>query len=140
MKKIIFFIIGIAILIFIGYKYFELDKNTTFQKSLKEKNIDSTEIIVRDAVSAQLQTEAKKFFYEHNNYFISKSNNICTSIQSNFDTFKKIIDNPVECIAEVHTFTARIKTSNSKYYCADSSGFSTIDFDEKGYKAGVSCK
>ncbi len=140
MKKVIFFIIGLGILVYIGYRYFELDKNMAFQKSLDNKDINTAEVVVRDAVANQLQKEAKQFFYEHNNYFISKSNNICTSIQSHFDALQKIIANPVECVAEIHTFTARIKTAKGTYYCADSSGFSTILAEEQGYEAGVKCK
>jgi transposase len=140
MNKTVAFIIGIIILLFLGYKYFHLDKNAAFQKSIKEKDFDSAEVIIKDAVSVQLQTQARKFFYDHNNYFISQSNNICTSLQSKFDALKKIIDNPVECVAEVHTFTARIKTATDKYYCADASGFYTTALDEQGYKSGISCK
>lgn len=140
MNKPIAFIIGILILAFIGYKYFELDKNAAFQKSIQDKDINSAEVAARDAVATQLQTQAKQFFHEHNNYFISTSNNLCTSIQSKFDTLKKVIANPVECVAEVHTFTARIKTGAGKYYCADSSGFYTTTLDEAGYMEGVRCK
>ncbi len=140
MQKIIFFIIGLSILLFIGYKYFHLDQNVSFQKSLKDKDLDSAEIIARDVVKDKLQTQVRKFFYDHNSYFVSQSNNICTSMQSNFDALRKIIDNPVECFANVHTFTARIKTPTNKYYCADASGFYTTTIDEIGYKSGVSCK
>ncbi len=140
MNKTIAFVIGVLILLFIGYKYFQLDKNADFQKSIKNQDINAAEVAVKDAISNQLQTAAKKFFYEHNNYFISQSNNICTSLQSKFDVLKKIIDNPVECVANVHTFTARIKTGAGTYYCADSHGFSTTALDESGYKPGISCK
>ncbi len=140
MQKLILFIIGLSILLFMGYKYFHLDQNSAFQKSLKNKDIDSAETIARDAVSNKLQTQVRKFFYDHNTYFVSQSNNICTSMQSNFDALKKIIDNPVECVAHTHTFTARIKTPTNKYYCADSSGFYTTALDEQGYKSGISCK
>ncbi len=140
MNKTVAFIIGVLILLFIGYKYFKLDENPAFQKSVKDKDYDSAETVVKDAVSTQLQSQAKKFFYDHNNYFVSKSNNICTSLQSKFDTLHKIIDNPVECIAKVHTFTARIKTATNKYYCADGTGFYTTALDEEGYTSGVRCK
>lgn len=140
MNKTLAFIIGVIILLFIGYKYFELDKNADFQKSVKEQNTDAAEKIVQEAVSTKLQAETKKFFYEHNNYFVSKSNNVCTDLQSKFDAIKKVVKNPVECVAEVHTFTARIKTGTDKYYCADISGFHTTPRDEPGYKAGLSCK
>jgi transposase len=139
MNKVIYFIIGLGILLFIGYKYFNLDENEPFQQSLKDKDINAAEVAVRDAVSTQLQAQAKGFFYEHNNYFVSKSDNLCTALQANFDTFKKIINNPVECSAEVHSFTARIK-SGSKYYCSDTSGFHTTSLVEPGYIAGVRCK
>lgn len=140
MTKLVLFIVGLSILLFAGYKYFELDKNEAFQKSIQNKDTDSAEIIIKDVVSTQLQAQAKKFFYDHNNYFISKSNNICTSMQSKFDALKKVIDNPVECIANVHTFTARIKTPAGKYHCADSSGFYTTTLDAPGYEGGVKCK
>lgn len=140
MNKTIAFVIGIIILLFLGYKYFELDKNAAFQKSIKDKDLNSAEAVVKDAVAIQLQTQARKFFYDHNNYFISQSNNICTGLQAKFDALQKIISNPVECVAKIHTFTARIKTGAGSYYCADASGFSTTALDEKGYKAGVACK
>lgn len=140
MIKLILFIIGLGILIFAGYKYFKLDQNAEFQRSLKAKDAASAEAIIKDVVSNQLQIQAQKFFYDHNNYFISKSNNICVSMQSKFDALKKVIDNPVECVANVHTFTARIKLPSDKYYCADNKGFYTTELEELGYSPGIKCK
>ncbi len=140
MNKTVAFIIGLLILLFIGYKYFHLDQNVAFQKSVKDQDINSAQKIVEEAVSTKLQAEAKKFFYEHNNYFVSQSNNICTGLQAKFDVIKKVVTNPVECTAQVHTFTARIKSGGGNYYCADASGFHTTPIDEKGYKAGIACK
>ena len=140
MTKLITFLIAIAIVLFIGYKYFELDKNAAFQKSLKAQDVVTAESVAEKAISAQVQSQVKKYFFDHNKYYVSKSNNICINMQSKFDTVQKYLNSPVECIANIHTFTARIKTIKDTYYCADQTGFYTTALNEKGYKGGVSCR
>ncbi len=141
--KFIKFIFYILVVLAIGisiYRYFHLDQNPLFQKAIQDKSISSAQVVIRDVFAAQIKAEAKQYVYDHNGYFVSKSNNICTSIQSNLSLLDKIKSNPIECSAEAHTFTARIKTLSNTYYCIDTSGFYTTSLAELGYKAGVSCK
>ena len=140
MSKIIYFIIGLAILIFIGYKYFGLDNNKALQQSIQNKDVNTAEEIIKVEVSKKVTAEIQNYLTSHNNYFVSKTDNICKSIQSNFDGFKNIINNPVECKALTHTFTSRIKISSGNYYCVDASGIYTISASEAGFKEGVKCK
>jgi transposase len=139
MNRLIILIIGLAIIGFFGYRYFKLDQNQALQESIKKQDLQAAELAIKEAVSSQIQSQAKQYFHDHNNYFVSKSNNICTSIQANFDVIKKIADNPVECHAKVHSFTARMK-SGSSFICVDTNGFSTIALNEAGYTQGVQCK
>jgi hypothetical protein len=140
MKKLIFFIIGLVILLYLGYRYFELDKNAAFQKSIQQKDLKAAEEVVMKAVSVKLADQTKKYLAEHNTYFISASNNICLNIKSTFDNLKSG-ESKVECIAHDHTFTARIKMLKGGYYCADASGFYTLSpTDPDKYESGVKCK
>ena len=141
MYKLVILLIGLSILGYFGYHYLELDKNQALQESIKAQNLKAAEVAIKDAVATQIQNQAKQYFRDHNNYYVSTSNNICTSIRSNFDILKKIAQNPVECSAKLHSFTARIKSmTSSNYFCVDTGGFSTISLDEVGYKQGVRCK
>jgi uncharacterized protein YxeA len=138
--KFIFYILAIIAIGITLYHYFHLDQNKAFQNFIKQKDVKSAQTVAKEVVENQIKAEAKKYAYDNNGYFVSKSNNICVSIQKYFDVLKPFTSNPVECIAEVHTFTARIKTLSNSYYCIDTSGFSTIALSEAGYKAGLSCK
>jgi hypothetical protein len=139
--KLLIYILIIGVLLFAGYKYFSLDKNQAVQQSIKEGNTTAAETAIRAAIESQLVAQAKQYVHDHNNYFVSTSNNLCTSAQSLFSGLEKFTSNPVECVAQVHSFTARIKMPGAdSYYCADASGFSTIATTEEGYIAGVKCK
>ena len=139
--QIIVYILLGALVIFAIYKYFALDINTYFQESVKERNFKKIESVLRETISTKLTAEAKDYFYNHNNYFVSKSNNVCLSAKSLFTGLEQFTSNPVECVAQVHSFTARIKTIRSdNYFCADAKGFNTISATEEGYVAGVKCK
>jgi len=141
MRNFILLIITLAIIGFFAYKYFGLDTNPDFQSAFKSRDIKSAETIVKNAVFETIQTKAKDYFYQHNNYFISKSNNVCVGIQSFFSGANKIFTNPIECNALEHTFTARIRSDITKtYYCADSTGFYPTLLDEPGFVQGVKCK
>lgn len=141
MNKGLALLIGLVILLYLGYRYFELDKNPLFQKSIQTQDLTKAQEIIQAEVSKKITTEVKKYYYAHNNYFVSSSDNICKTIQSDFDTFKKIYDNPVECKASIHTFTARIKSdSTQSYYCLDQTGFYVTAQTDKGYAEGVACK
>ena len=91
-----------------------------------------------DVVSNRFKVEAKQYVHDNNGYFVSKSNNVCVNLQSNLGALKS--QNPIECQAEVHSFTARIKTLSNSYYCLDTSGFHTIAINEPGFVAGLTCK
>jgi Tfp pilus assembly protein PilO len=138
MIKNIFYLLVVVALIITGYHYFKLDQNEAFQKALKEKNIKSAEAVIADVVSSQIKAQAKQYAHDNNGYFVSKTNNICVSMQSNLAALKS--QNPVECEAKVHSFTARIKTLSSSYYCLDTSGFYTTALTEPGFEAGVKCR
>jgi hypothetical protein len=141
MSKIFFLIAGLLILAFIGYKFFHLDSNTDVQDSIKSQDFKVTEKAVENAIAEQLTLKAKQYLHDHNNYFVSASNNLCTSAQSIFTGIEKFTSNPVECVAQAHSFTARIKKIGSdSYLCADASGFYTAAVTEEGYRPGVQCK
>lgn len=139
MFKLIFNILVIVAIVFALYKYFHLDENQAFQHFFKNKDFKGAEEVVKDVVSNKIKEEAKKYVYENNSYFVSKTNNLCVALQKNVETIK-IGSNPIECVAKEHTFTARIKTLTQSYYCADISGFYSTSLNESGYKEGVSCK
>jgi hypothetical protein len=138
--KLIFYILVILAIGISLYRYFKLDQNHLFQKAIQNKDFASAELVLKDVVGTQIKAQAKQYVYGNNGYFVSQSNNVCTSIKSNLSVLDKINSNPVECSADVHTFTARIKTLSNSYYCVDTSGFYTTGLTEVGYKAGVSCK
>ncbi len=139
--KIIIYVLIIGALLFAGYHYFSLDKNQEVQQSIKDGNTTAAEIAIKGAIQTQLAAQAKQYLHDHNNYFVSTSNNLCTSAKSLFSGLEKFTSNPVECVAQVHSFTARVKLPGAdSYYCADASGFSTIATTEEGYIAGVKCK
>ena len=141
MKKLIFLIIGIIILGYIGYKYFDLDKNQGFQNAVKAKNYQSAFTIARNVVFNTAEKKAVAYFNEHNGYFISQTNNVCNIAKSFFAGIQDISSSPVECSAKDHTFTARLKATITKsYYCADSDGLHTTDLNEPGFQEGVKCK
>lgn len=141
MRNIILFIIALAIVGFIAYKYFGLDTNQAFQKAWNNKDIMGAETVAQKAVFDKVEIQAKSYFKEHNNYFISKTNNVCIGIQSLFSGLGQLSSNPVECSAKEHTFTARLKIDLMKTsYCADSTGFYTTALDEPGFQEGVKCK
>jgi hypothetical protein len=139
--KILIYVLIIAALLFAGYKYFKLDKNTAVQQSIQDGNTSAAETAIKTAIESQLASQAKQYLTDHNNYFVSTSNNLCTSAQSLFSGLDKFTSNPVECVAQVHTFTARVKLpASDNYYCADASGFYTIPATEENYIAGVQCQ
>jgi hypothetical protein len=139
--RIFIYIVIVAAILFAGYKYFHLDQNKTVQQSLQNKDYTTAENAIKTAIQTQLTTQAKQYLHDHNNYFVSTSNNLCTSAKSLFSGLEQFTSNPVECVAQVHSFTARIKLPASDgYYCADPSGFYTIATTEEGYLAGVKCK
>jgi hypothetical protein len=139
--KIIIFILVLLSIGYLGYYYFSLDKNKELQQSLKDQDFKSAEASIRLVIADKMADEAKKYLYKNNNYFVSKSNNLCVSTQSLFSGLEKFTTNPVECVAHEHSFTARIKRLGSDgYYCADASGFYTILTTEDGYVSGVKCK
>lgn len=140
MNKLAILIIGLLIIGFLGYRYFRLDQNQALQASLQAKDYKSAQVAITEAVSTELSSKAKQYFHDHNNYFVSASNNICTSLQANFDVIKKIADNPIDCHAKVHSFTARMKTGSDSFLCVDQSGFSTISATGSSYIQGVQCK
>lgn len=137
MIKFIFYLLVIAAVAITGYHYFHLDQNPLFQKALQKKDLKSAEAVIADVVSNQIKAQAKQYVYDNNGYFVSKTNNICTSLQKNLSLNSA---SPIECVAEVHTFTARIKTLSNNYYCLDTSGFYTTALTEPGFEAGVRCK
>jgi hypothetical protein len=139
--RILIWILIIGALLFAGYKYFSLDKNQAVQQSIKDGNTAAAEAAIKTAIESQLAAQAKQYLHDHNNYFVSTSNNLCTSAESLFSGLEKFTSNPVECVAQTNSFTARIKLpGGDSYYCADASGFSTIATTEEGYIAGVQCK
>lgn len=139
MRTIIFILLGV-LAVFALYKYFSLDINTYFQESVKERNFKKAESVLRETISEKLQTEASAYFYEHNNYFVSKSNNLCMSAKSLFAGLEQFTSNPVECVARVHSFTARVKSLRADtYFCADAKGFYTIPVTEEAFVSGVKC-
>src|SRR5690349_1975664 len=126
MRIIVYVLLG-ALVIFAIYKYFAFDLNKKFQQSIKDRDYQAAEVAIRTVISEKLAFEAKKYLHDHNNYFVSKSNNLCLSAQSLFKGLEQFTNNPVECVARTHSFTARIKQVQSdNYYCADTSGFFTI--------------
>jgi len=138
--KILLTVLIIAAIIFGIYKYFQLDKNKQVQQALQQQNYSLAETQIESAIGSQLASQAKQYLHDHNNYFVSTSNNVCVSAQSLFKGLEKFTSNPVECVAQVHSFTARIKLPSDNYYCADASGFYTIPTTEDSYIAGVQCK
>ena len=139
--KLLIYVLIIGALLFAGYKYFSLDKNQAVQQSIKNGNTAAAEVAIKTAIESQLAAQAKQYLHDHNNYFVSTSNNLCTSAQSLFAGLEKFTSNPVECVAQTHSFTARVKLPGTDgYYCADASGFSTIATTEAGYVAGDKCK
>ena len=146
MKKLLFLIIGLIILGYIGYKYFELDKNPTFnnaiQNIIKGKDSKEAEAVVKKIIFDSVQTKAKEYFTEHKNrYLVSKTNNICVSIQSFLAGNEELEKSPIECSAKELTFTARLRSGLTKsYYCADSTGIYTTALEESGFEEGVKCE
>ena len=141
MTKILLFILGVLIIAFMGYKYFQLDKNKQVQQSIQSQNFSAAEIAIQGVIANQLAAHAKQYLHDHNNYFVSTSNNLCVSAQSLFKGLEKFTTNPVECVAEVHSFTARVKRIGSdSYFCADTTGFYTTAVTEEGYRPGITCK
>jgi len=139
--KIIIFILVLLSIGYLGYYYFSLDKNTELQQSLKDQDFKSAEASIRLVIADKMADEAKKYLYNNNNYFVSKSNNLCVSAQSLFTGLEKFTTNPVECVAHEHSFTARIKRLGTDgYYCADAKGFYSITKTEEDYVSGVKCK
>jgi hypothetical protein len=139
--QIIVYILLGALVVFAIYKYFALDTNKDVQDSFKEGNLTKAELAIRTVISEKLASEAKQYLHDHNNYFVSKSNNLCLSAKSLFAGLEQFTSNPVECVAQTHSFTARIKRVGSdSYFCADAKGFNTISVTEEGYVAGVKCK
>lgn len=139
--RILIYILIIAAIMFGVYKYFHLDQNQDVQQSIQDQNYSAAEVAVKTAIQSQLAAQAKQYLHDHNNYFVSKSNNLCISAQSLFSGLEKFTSNPVECVAQTHSFTARIKQPGvDSYYCADASGFYTTAVTEEGYIAGVQCK
>jgi hypothetical protein len=139
--KILIYVLIIGAILFAGYKYFKLDTNKTVQESIQAGNTNAAELAIKTAIETQLTAQAKQYAHDHNNYFVSTSNNLCTSAKSLFSGLEKFTSNPVECVAQVHSFTARIKQIGSdSYYCADASGFYTTAVTEENYIAGVQCK
>jgi type II secretory pathway pseudopilin PulG len=139
--KLIITLLILAIILFGLYKYFKLDKNKQVQQSIQTQNYSAAESAIQSAIGQQLAAQAKQYLQDHNNYFVSTSDNLCKSAQSLFAGLEKFTSNPVECVAQAHTFTARIKEIGSdSYFCADTSGFYTTPVTEVNYIAGVQCK
>lgn len=140
MRIIVYILLGVLV-IFALYKYFALDINHYFQNAIKERNFKKAETVLQDVISTKLEAEAKSYLYKNNTYFVSKSNNLCLSAKTLFAGLEQFTSNPVECVAQKHSFTARIKRlSQDGYFCADTKGFSNISTAEEGYTAGVKCK